>query len=157
MKILLQIFPENYSTTQYRNLLQAELNDNRPIIYVGYSSDGGHAWNIDGYDGDYFHNNWGWGGSQNGYFLLSSLNGFDSGQGALINIEPQSLNNPNVILQSFDYEESYGDGDSVVNPGETINLYTSVENLVPWVNASSIDMILSTQDEDLTIEAYKSW
>ena len=53
--------------------LQNELNNNRPIIYVGYSNDGGHAWNIDGYDDDYFHNNWGWGGSQNGYFLLSSV------------------------------------------------------------------------------------
>ena len=146
-----QVEPWQYGTTEFRELLQNELNNNRPIIYVGYSNDGGHAWNIDGYDGDYFHNNWGWGGSQNGYFLLSSLNGFDSGQGALIDIEPQSLNNPNVILQSYDYEESDGDGDYVVNPGETIDLYTTVENLIPWVHASSIDMILSTEDDDITI------
>ena len=146
-----QVFPENYSTSQYRNLLQDELDNNRPIIYVGYSSDGGHAWNIDGYDGDYFHNNWGWGGSQNGYFLLSSLNGFNSSQGALINIEPQSLNNPNIVLQDYIYIENQGDGDNVVNPGETIEMIVTVENLVPWDNASDIDMILSTQDPELTI------
>ena len=143
--------PSQYGTTQYRELLQNELDNNRPIIYVGYSSDAGHAWNIDGYDGEYFHNNWGWGGSQNGYFLLSSLNGFDSSNGALIAIEPESLNNPNVILQAYDYEESFGDNDDVINPGETINLYTTVENLIPWTNASNIDMILSTEDTDIAI------
>tara|TARA_Y100001970_G_scaffold50742_1_gene64206 strand:- start:6884 stop:9772 length:2889 start_codon:yes stop_codon:yes gene_type:complete len=143
--------PWQYGTTAYRELLQNELNNNRPMIYVGYSDDGGHAWNIDGYDGEYFHNNWGWGGSQNGYFLLSSLNGFDYSQGALIDIEPESLDNPNVILQSYNYQESIGDGDLVVNPGETINLYTSVENLIPWTNATSIEMILSTEDDDIII------
>jgi len=146
-----QVEPWQYGTTAYRELLQNELDSNRPIIYVGYSDDGGHAWNIDGYDGEYFHNNWGWGGSQNGYFLLSSLNGFDYSQGALIEIEPQSLNNPNVVLQTYNYEEFIGDGDNVVNPGETISLYASVENLIPWVNASNVDMILSTEDEDLVI------
>ena len=146
-----QVEPWQYGTTAYRQLLQNELNNNRPIIYVGYSNDGGHAWNIDGYDDDYFHNNWGWGGSQNGYYLLSSLNGFDSGQGALIAIEPQTLTNPNVVLQSYDYEESIGDNDNVVNPGETIDLYVTIENLIPWTNASSIDMILSTDDSDLLI------
>ena len=54
------VYPSSYSTSQFRSLLQGELNVNRPIIYVGYSDDGGHAWNIDGYDGDYFHNNWGY-------------------------------------------------------------------------------------------------
>ncbi len=141
----------SYSTSQYRSLLQNELNNNRPIIYVGYSDDGGHAWNIDGYDDEYFHNNWGWGGSQNGYFLLSSLNGFDYSQGALINMEPQSLNNPNVLLESFTYEEAIGDGDSVVNPGETIQIYLTIENLVPWNDASSIELLLSTQDDEIII------
>ena len=121
------------------------------MIYVGYSNDGGHAWNIDGYEDDYFHNNFGWGGSQNGYYLLSSLNGFNSSQGALIEIEPQSLNNPNIVLQSYNYDEVNGDGDLVVNPGESINLFVQVENLVPWNDASTVDMILSTEDEELNL------
>ena len=146
-----EVSPNSYSSSQYRSLLQNELNNNRPIIYVGYSDDGGHAWNIDGYDGEYFHNNWGWGGSQNGYFLLTSLNSFDYSQGALINIEPQSLNNPNVLLESFTYEEVSGDGDSVINPGETIEIYLTIENLIPWNDASSIELLLSTQDEEIFI------
>ena len=80
---------DNYELTEYRNILKEELENGKPVIYVGFSDEygnGGHAWNIDGYDGDYFHNNWGWGGSQNGYYLLSALNGFNSSQGALVNI-----------------------------------------------------------------------
>ncbi len=147
---LYDVYPGN-SSSQYRSLLQNELNGNRPIIYVGYSNDGGHAWNIDGYDEDYFHNNWGWGGSQNGYFLLSSLNGFDSGQGALINIEPETLNNPNVVLQDYTYNEFSGDGDSVVNPGESIKLYITIENLIPWNDANSAELLLSTDNPYLNI------
>ena len=66
-------------------------------------------------------------------------------------MEPQTLDNPNVILQSFDYDEYIGDGDLIANPGETISLSTTVENLVPWTDASSIDMILSTDNEDIII------
>ena len=141
----------NYTVQEWHNLILDQLNRGWPMVYRAYSDDAGHAWNIDGYEGDYFHNNWGWGGSQNGYYLLSALNGFDYDQGAIIEIEPQSLNNPNVILQTYNYEESIGDNDLIVNPGETIELSITVENLIPWVNASSVDMILSTDDSDLTI------
>ena len=147
-----QIEPNDYSTSsQYRAALQNQLNTNKPIIYVGYSDDGGHAWNIDGYDDDYFHNNWGWGGSQNGYFLLSSLNGFNDWQGALIDIEPQSLDNPNVVLQNYTYQESQGDNDGVINPAEIVELYVTVENLIPWDNAEIVDLIISTNDPDIAI------
>ena len=103
------IYSDNYDNiADFRNILKNELDLNKPILFSGFSDsygNCGHAWNIDGYQGNNLHCNWGWGGYQNGYFLLSSLNGFDSGQGALIQIEPESLNNPNVILQSYEYEE----------------------------------------------------
>tara|TARA_B100001094_G_scaffold101223_1_gene97378 strand:- start:3361 stop:6231 length:2871 start_codon:yes stop_codon:yes gene_type:complete len=141
----------SYSASQYRSILQDDLNQNQPIIYVGYSDDGGHAWNIDGYSDDYFHNNWGWGGSQNGYYLLSALNGFDYSQGAIVNMIPESLESANVVMQDFSFEEQVGDGDLVANPGETINLYVTLENLIPWNNSSSTDLILTTEDPDLNI------
>ena len=142
---------DSYSASQFRSILQDDLNQNQPIIYVGYSDDGGHAWNIDGYNDDYFHNNWGWGGSQNGYYLLSALNGFDYSQGALVNMIPESLESANVVLQDFSFSEQVGDGDLVANPGETINLYVTLENLIPWNNSSSTDLILTTDDPDLNI------
>ncbi len=146
-----EISASSYSATQYRNILQNELNLNRPLYYDGCDSEGCHAWNIDGYDGDYFHNNFGWGGSQNGNYLLSSLNGFDYDQGALIGIEPQSLENPNVILQDYSYNEYQGDGDNVANPGEMIEIYITLENIIPWNDAENADIILSTTDESISI------
>ena len=146
-----QIFPEDYSTSVYRALLQEDLDNNRPIIYVGYSNDGGHAWNIDGYDEDYFHCNWGWGGYQNGYFLLSALNGFNSGQGAIVNIEPQSLDAPNLVLTSNSYYEMEGDGDQIINPGETVGIEITVENFIPWDDAQNINLILEPFSSSLTL------
>ncbi len=65
---------DNYSEANWNNILQNELDNNRVIIYAGSSETVGHAWNIDGYQGDnHYHMNWGWGGSYNGYFYLNDL------------------------------------------------------------------------------------
>ena len=147
-----QVFPEDYSASVFRALLQEDLDNNRPIIYVGYDSGyGGHAWNVDGYDDDYFHCNWGWGGYQNGYFLLSAMNGFNSGQGAIINIEPQSLDVPNLVMTSSNAYEIMGDGDGMINPGETLGLDVTIENFLPWENAQNVVLILESNSEDITL------
>ncbi len=57
-------------------LLNEELDKGRPIIYAGDANDGtsGHCFNIDGYDqSGLYHVNWGWGGSNNGYFTINLL------------------------------------------------------------------------------------
>ena len=146
-----RIYPEDYSDSQYRLLLQSDLDENQPIIYVGYSDEGGHAWNIDGYQDDYFHSNFGWGGSNNGYYLLNAMNGFNFGQGALINIIPEELDEPHIVLMETEYFELQGDGDQVVNPGETVGYLTTIENFVPWDDASSVTLILESLSEDIEI------
>ena len=81
----------NYSETDWVDLLKSELDLKRPIYYSGNSTDTGHAWICDGYENsDYFHFNWGWGGYQDGYFYLGSVN-YNSNQGAVINLSPTSL------------------------------------------------------------------
>ena len=89
----------SYSDADWINLLKNELNNWRPIIY---SASGphpnypdytvGHAFICDGYDDQgYFHFNWGWSGSSDGYYLISLLNpdvyNFNLGHGAVINIQ----------------------------------------------------------------------
>lgn len=76
----------------WKSLLRTELEAGRPMYYHGFGS-GGHAFNVDGYQGtDYFHFNWGWSGSFNGYFYLNNLNPggntFTEGQGAIVGIQP---------------------------------------------------------------------
>ncbi len=51
-------YKENFTDTEFRNILKNELEYNRPILYSGYEDsnyNGGHAWNIDGYQNNNLH------------------------------------------------------------------------------------------------------
>ena len=69
------IFRKSYRMAEWNQIIYNELSHHRPVCYEGKpSKKSGHAFVIDGYDkDDYFHVNWGWNGSRNGYFLLSIL------------------------------------------------------------------------------------
>ena len=82
-------------------MLKAELNKRHPIMYAGSGDGGGHSFVCDGYrDDNYFHFNWGWGGTYDGYFTVNSLapggggigsnndNTFNEGQDVIIGIVP---------------------------------------------------------------------
>ena len=84
---------KNFSDQKWIDTLKYELNHSKPILYAGNGASGGHAFVCDGYNSDNnFHFNWGWGGSNNGYFALTLLNpgsyNFSSRQSAVINISP---------------------------------------------------------------------
>ncbi len=85
----------NYPDSVWNQILRNELNQNRVMYYDG-SGSGGHAFVCDGYQNDdYFHFNWGWNGSHNGYFYVTNLNpagmNFSNYQSAIIGIEPDSI------------------------------------------------------------------
>ena len=72
----------DYTNTEWEALIYSELAADRPVLYSGQSTGGGHSFICDGYDGDgLYHINWGWGGTYNGYFSLSVLNS-ESNDGA---------------------------------------------------------------------------
>lgn len=79
--------------------LQNELKNNGPIIYGGVDrTGGGHQFVLDGSrDDNYFHVNWGWSGSSNGWFSLSSLGGSSVGytfnlyQDAILDLAPDKI------------------------------------------------------------------
>lgn len=80
---------EDYTQTQWINLLKAQIDLGQPMYYSGSSNSGGHAFVCDGYDDeDLFHFNFGWSGSSNGYYALNSVGGFSQWQGAVINFFP---------------------------------------------------------------------
>ena len=59
---------------QWIAVLKDNLDNDQPIYYTGQGDGGGHAFICDGYDdNDFFHINWGWGGSCNGYFSVRNL------------------------------------------------------------------------------------
>ena len=92
---------DSYETNAWMSMLKTELDAGRPLQYSG-SGSGGHAFICDGYDSsNKFHFNWGWSGSNDGYFELSNLNPgsggaggggyvFNNDQSAIFGIEPGS-------------------------------------------------------------------
>ena len=110
-----------YTTAEWYNLLQNELNENRPLLYGGSTEDEeGHLFVVDGYDSqDYFHVNWGWSGIANGYYQLSALDpsrqgaggsskGYDFLQDAIIGLQKAtSLSQPThefYFLEAGDFD-----------------------------------------------------
>ena len=63
-----------WTDAQWTAMIKAELGQSHPILYGGAGSGGGHSFICDGYDDqDYFHFNWGWSGSNDGWYTLSNL------------------------------------------------------------------------------------
>ena len=147
--------PYSWSDSEWIEKLTTEIDANRPFIYVGFNDEGGHAWNCDGYDDELFHMNWGWGGQSNGWFTVTGSDdpdGWGSGSHVLINIEPEELNRPNLRLTTYYAYETSGDGDAVINPGETFEIIFELENPAPWSAASNIEILLTSEDEGVNID-----
>ncbi len=85
------------TSMDWDSLLVANLDQKIPMYYAGWSvpDTNGHAFVCDGYQGnDYFHFNWGWGGSYDGYFYTDNLtpggNFFNLAQELIINAVPDT-------------------------------------------------------------------
>ena len=98
-----ELYRDPYTTSQWEEMVYAELAAGRPVLYSGLTAGNeGHEFIVDGYDGNgLFHMNWGWGGMSDDYFVLSladpknqgaggsSMNGaFQFRQSALFGVEP---------------------------------------------------------------------
>lgn len=85
-----------YDTNEWIDLLKSELELGHPIFYTKGDSFIAHAYVCDGYQAeDYFHFNWGWGGSNDGYYLIKNPSNGDPSntfcENAIIKIMPNQL------------------------------------------------------------------
>lgn len=105
-------YKDNYSDTQWNNMLKNELNAGRPVYYRASHKNtngtySGHAFIIDGYNASgKYHINWGWDGSYSGsstYFSLNAFNPgsykFNYGQAMIADLRPMTILsiNPNPV------------------------------------------------------------
>ena len=142
-------YKADYSESNWLQLVKSDLNAGMPLVYNGYG-DGGHSFICDGYrDDNYFHFNWGWSGTSDGWFALSSLNpgtggagggsyNFTNNQNAVFGIQPiNDLQPPtnfslttqsrNVILNwdiSSGAQSYYVYRDDIMIANTTANTYT---------------------------------
>lgn len=113
------VIREAYSNEEWTDMMKAELDAERPILYGGYSGFlSGHAFVCDGYNADdYFHINWGWGGQNDGFFslnllwpyeeILSGYIGFTQQQDAIIGIQKtnsESESHETIVITDFNTE-----------------------------------------------------
>jgi len=88
----------NYPQSTWEDMIQGNLDNLQPIYYSGRDIDnGGHAFGLDGYEGDnYYHFNFGWSGSNNGWYSLSEVGGFYISQAMVYNIIPEDPDYPYI-------------------------------------------------------------
>lgn len=135
---------QNYSDTEWKNLLKDELNNNRPMEYAGIGQGGGHAFVCDGYDAsDLFHFNWGWSGIYDGYFHIDELNPGTGGTGA----GASNYNQYQQIVYGIEPADgsSGGGGGGGSNPGEgsPLELYSSISvspNPIDFYSAFAVEV-----------------
>ena len=100
-----------YPADSLNTIIATELAARRPVLVSGNNDEGGHAFVCDGCDArGYFHINWGWGGSSDGYFLLTALNPGSQGIGGtgkgynkstmfFIGLQPEQQASPDPVPQ----------------------------------------------------------
>ncbi|MEI6060840.1 MAG: C10 family peptidase, partial [Bacteroidota bacterium] len=132
----------DYTETEWKELIKAELNALHPVFYSGDDLTlGGHAWVCDGWNwgSDMFHMNWGWSGLSDGWYFIGSLNTFNgrynTNHAIVKGIKP---GNPDLVIritnlhpgQLIAYGQEVGIDCSVIRGAAgTIHLYVD-NNLV---------------------------
>lgn len=81
------IYRDSYSSDQWFKIIKGQIDANHPILYGGVSRDGGHQFVVDGYNAaGKVHVNFGWSGSDNGFYTIANMGGFTTGQDMVINV-----------------------------------------------------------------------
>ena len=105
------------TSMDWDSLLVSHLDRGIPMYYAGWSVPNiyGHAFVCDGYqDSAYYHFNWGWGGSFDGYFYTDNLtpggSNFNLAQELIINAVPDTVtyNYPAYCEGSREFTELFG-------------------------------------------------
>ena len=117
-----------YENEVWVAMLKSELDLSHPIYYSGSNGSSGHAFVCDGYDSnDLFHFNFGWSGSADNYYSVYDVNGFSSGQAAVMNIVPLDIQSDEngIIYVSADGQ---GNGSSWSNATPLLEYATFLSN-----------------------------
>lgn len=111
---LFTAYKEGFGDAEWRALIDADLEEERPVLYDGYGPSGGHAFVLDGRDTmGLYHFNWGWGGTGNGYFTLDSLSpmataSFSQLNAAIFRIYPITVNETTATLTVLSSDTARG-------------------------------------------------
>lgn len=126
-----------YDDDVWENMVYDNLSKGMPLVCSGRKFFEAHSYVCDGYmaDGNLFHFNWGWGGYNDGYFLLSAneeslyeVCTYKGGQQAIFNMKPSNTpyvegsegEFPLLVYKSCDFYAS----DKKLNESKTTDVIT---------------------------------
>lgn len=154
-----------YFQDQWEDLIYGELERGVPVYCDGADvvSNAGHAFVIDGYDGNgYFHLNWGWGGMSNGYYLLTALDptsqgiggstgGYNFMQGAIVGMVKGSETKPSKRPMTFALIDDFTTTKASANAGDAVEFTGTMCNMTPVYYAEAVPSVrffnLDTSEE----------
>ncbi|MBR3710485.1 MAG: C10 family peptidase [Bacteroidales bacterium] len=142
----------NGNVTWWKNLLKEQFDLGWPVYYSGTDptpTGGGHAFICDGYDdNDLFHFNWGWGGYQDGFFIVNEIDYYQSMR-TIVNFVPTPVYNntvqaPTNVTATKTSDEAQEATISWTNPTKTLNNQTlsSIDRIV----VERDNMVIYTED-----------
>ena len=139
-------------------MLKNELDNSRPMLYRGATeSGGGHLFVCDGYDeNDYFHFNWGWSGSHDGYYAIGALHptvNYSYANAAVFYCAPNYSITASVIPSTAG--EVVGEGNYPLGSSVTLNAVGSPGyTFSHWDDGSTQNPRTIQVTEDLEFVAY---
>ncbi|OQA01206.1 MAG: Streptopain precursor [Bacteroidetes bacterium ADurb.Bin408] len=149
------------TTLDWDSILIANLDNLKPLYYAGWTQNptdsSGHAFVCDGYQGlGYYHFNWGWGGSYDGFFYLNQLTpggaDFNFRQEVIKDIYPDTVNytfplhctGPDTLHEIMG---SIEDGSGILNYGNNASCSWLI---APDLNVSNIKLTFDYIDTEPT-------
>ncbi len=86
------------SLITWKAYLNQQMDWNQPVYYAGCDNGGCHAFVVDGTqeqtDDTYYHFNFGWSGSMNGWYLVTNAGGYNQSNSMIRNFIPDPANYP---------------------------------------------------------------
>ena len=147
-------FGHKYTKEEWLDLINVELEANRPIAYHNVDFIDGHAWVVDGIDADgLLHMNWGFYERFNGWFQLDALSFHPYGDSEVWDFSGSANE---MIINLFPYEgyvipgdeptglKGDADGDGVVGIADV----TAIIDYILTENDSEINLTVSDVDGD---------
>ena len=142
---------DSWTDAAWTAMIKGELDKHHPIMYDGSGAKGGHSFICDGYDDqNYFHFNWGWSGSNDGWYKLDNLvpgsggagggsYNFTNTQGVIIGIVPDKTFADVTItwsVQGTITTTTFKEQDPLVLPTNPADCSDKV--FVGWTESSSV-------------------
>ena len=141
-----------FTNTEWNNLLRENIATNHPIIYSGYNEASGHTFVLDGYNAnDYFHFNFGWGGFADGWYLTNAVSpdnmSFNSSQTAIVGIMPYDIGNiiigQKMGLSIFQVNEPLEFYDLMGHNSYEVNSLYSCDNTVVFIPVDETKQVVA--------------